>query len=33
MIPGIVAEGALTLWLLIKGVNTERWLELGRARS
>jgi hypothetical protein len=30
MIPGIVAEGALTVWLLIKGVSAARWHELSR---
>ncbi len=25
--PGILGEGALTLWLLVKGVNVERWKE------
>lgn len=24
-IPGIVGEGALTLWLVVMGVNAERW--------
>jgi len=23
--PGILGEGALTLWLLVKGVNVQRW--------
>ena len=27
MIPGFVGEGALTLWLLLKGVNVQRWRE------
>ena len=26
LLPGFVAEGALTLWLLIMGVHRERWL-------
>jgi hypothetical protein len=26
-IPGLVAEGALTLWLLVVGLNEERWKE------
>lgn len=30
MIPGIFAEGALTLWLLVKGVDAERWRESAR---
>lgn len=25
--PGIIGEGALTLWLLVKGVDAERWWE------
>jgi hypothetical protein len=25
MLPGIIGEGALTLWLLAMGVNDERW--------
>jgi len=25
--PGLVGEGALTLWLLVKGVDAERWNE------
>ena len=25
--PGLLGEGALTLWLLAKGVNAERWKE------
>ena len=25
--PGILGEGALTVWLLAKGVNAERWKE------
>jgi len=27
MLPGIIGEGALTLWLLIRGVNVPRWNE------
>ena len=27
MAPGIIGEGALTLWLLVKGVDDERWWE------
>jgi len=25
--PGLLGEGALTLWLLVKGVDSERWRE------
>ena len=25
--PGIIGEGALTLWLLVVGLNEQRWLE------
>ena len=25
MLPGIVGEGALTMWLLLFGVNAARW--------
>jgi hypothetical protein len=28
-ITGIVAEGALMLWLLVVGVNVQRWNEQG----
>jgi hypothetical protein len=27
MAPGILGEGVLTLWLLVMGVNAQRWLE------
>ena len=27
MAPGVIGEGALTLWLLIRGVNVQRWNE------
>lgn len=27
LLPGVVGEGALTLWLLIAGVDDRRWLE------
>ena len=30
-IVGIVAEAALMLWLLVKGVNVERWKEQASA--
>jgi len=29
--PGILGESALTLWLLAKGVNAQRWQELAAA--
>ena len=28
MIPGMVGELSLSLWLLVKGVNVQRWMEL-----
>ncbi len=32
--PGLFGEGALTLWLLVMGVNAQRWLEqAGAARE
>jgi hypothetical protein len=30
MAPGVLGELALTLWLLVKGVNEERWKEQAR---
>jgi hypothetical protein len=27
MVPGIFAEGVLTIWLLVKGVDAQRWNE------
>ncbi len=29
--PGIIGEGALTLWLLVVGINVPRWVEQARA--
>jgi hypothetical protein len=31
LIPGFVGEGALTIWLLVKGVNEQQWHEQARA--
>jgi hypothetical protein len=31
MLPGVLGEGVLTLWLLIKGVDVRRWNERARA--
>ncbi len=36
LIPGMIGEGALLLWLLVKGVNVQRWNEsdsISRLRS
>ena len=30
LFPGILGEGALVVWLLVKGVNTDRWLAQAR---
>jgi len=31
MLPGIIGEGALTLWLLVFGVNVQRWIDRSHA--
>jgi Domain of unknown function (DUF4386) len=31
--PGLLGEGALTLWLLVVGVNPQRWKEQASARA
>lgn len=33
MFPGILGEVTLTFWLLVKGVNAERWHEQARAAA
>jgi hypothetical protein len=33
LIPGIAGEGSLTLWLLVKGVNAQRWKEQAGAEG
>jgi Domain of unknown function (DUF4386) len=31
VVPGVVGEGSLTLWLLVMGVNDQRWRDVKRA--
>jgi Domain of unknown function (DUF4386) len=31
LVPGVLAEGSLTLWLLLFGVNAQKWVEQSRA--
>jgi len=33
MVPGIFAEGVLTIWLLVKGVDAQRWNEQRRVTT
>lgn len=33
MLPGIIAETTLTLWLLVKGVDVDRWKERAHVRG
>jgi Domain of unknown function (DUF4386) len=33
LLPSLIAEGGLALWLLVMGVNVERWREQGRAKG
>lgn len=33
LLPGVIGEGALTLWLLFKGVDEQRWQEQAVARA
>jgi hypothetical protein len=32
MVLGVVAEGLLMLWLLVRGVNVQRWKEQAGVR-
>jgi uncharacterized protein DUF4386 len=33
LFPGLIGEGALTVWLLVKGVDSERWNAQAAARA
>jgi hypothetical protein len=33
LVPGLVGEGSLTLWLIFVGVNSERWTQQASANS
>ena len=33
LIPGILGEGSLTLWLIVAGVNASRWEEQAASRT
>ena len=32
-IPGLIGEGSLTVWLVVAGVNAERWREQASAAA
>jgi len=33
MLPGVLGEGALTVWLLVRGVNVQHWNEQAQAAA